>query len=204
LAFEDYAWDSPYKSNNPMIVYFSKEANNITMRLNPDKSLHESTDLIEEITKGLNPAFPVHLTFVSASYDTLLQKEKILGILSNLFGGLAIFVSCIGLFGLVAYSAEQRTKEFGVRKVLGASVGNLIQLLSFSFLKLIIVAICIAVPISYYTMANWLYRFEFHTNMSWWIVPVAALGTLSIAIITVGVQAYRTAKANPVDALKYE
>jgi putative ABC transport system permease protein len=203
-VFEDYAWDSPYKSNHPMIVYFSKDFGNITMRLNPEKNLHESIALIEKITKDLNPAFPVQLTFVSSSYETLLKKEKILGVLSNLFGGLAIFVSCIGLFGLVAYSAEQRTKEFGVRKVLGASVTNLIQLLSISFIKLIIVAIFIAVPISYYAMGKWLYRFEFHTNISWWIIPVAALGTLVIALLTVGAQAYRTAKANPVDALKYE
>jgi len=88
--------------------------------------------------------------------------------------------------------------------VLGASVSNLIQLLSVSFIKLIIVAICIAVPISYYAMGKWLYRFEFHTSISWWIIPVAAFGTLFIALITVGAQAYRTAKANPVDALKYE
>ena len=203
-VFEDYAWDSPYKSNHPMVVYFSKESSNVIMRLNPDKTLQESIENIEKITKAINPAYPVQLTFVNSSYDKLLQKEKTLGILSNLFGGLAIFVSCIGLFGLVAYSAEQRTKEFGVRKVLGASVTNLMQLLSLSFMKLIVVAIFIAVPISYYTMGRWLNNFEFHTKISWWIIPAATFGTLSIALITVGFQAYKTAKADPVDALKYE
>lgn len=146
-VFEDYAWDSPYKTNNPMVVHLNKEHNNVIMRLNPDKSLQENIETIEKITKESNPAYPVELTFVNSSYEKLLQKEKTLGLLSNLFGGLAIFVSCIGLFGLVAYSAEQRTKEFGIRKVLGASVSSLMQLLSLSFLKLIVVAIFIAVPI---------------------------------------------------------
>lgn len=203
-VFQDYAWSSPYQANNPMIVHFSKHAENVTMRLNPDRNLQESIKTIEQITKEVNPAYPVELSFVSSSFEKLLQKEKTLGILSNLFGGLAIFVSCIGLFGLVAFSAEQRTKEFGVRKVLGASVGNLMQLLSVSFLKLIVVAICIAVPISYYVMNTWLQRYEFRTDFSWWIIPVSAFGTLAIALITVSVQAYKTAKANPVDALKYE
>jgi putative ABC transport system permease protein len=203
-VFEDYAWDSPYKQNNPMIVYQTKEASNIVMRLNPDRNLQESMGIIERITKERNPAYPVQLSFVSSSYDKLLQKERTLGVLSNLFGSLAIFVSSIGLFGLVAYSAEQRTKEFGVRKVLGASISSLIKLLSISFMKLIVVAICIAVPISYYAMDKWLHRFEFHTTISWWIVPTAAMGTLLIALLTVGLQAYKTARANPVDALKYE
>ncbi|MGN7205643.1 ABC transporter permease [Pedobacter sp. SAFR-022] len=203
-VFEDYAWDSPYNSNNPMIVFFSNYAEHITMRLNPEKNLQESVKTIERITKEINPAYPVELNFVSSSFEKLLQKEKTLGILSNLFGGLAIFVSCIGLFGLVTFSAEQRSKEFGVRKVLGASVGNLMQLLSVSFLKLIVVAIFIAVPISYYVMNNWLHRYEFRTDFSWWIIPLSALGTLTIALLTLSVQAYKTAKANPVDALKYE
>ncbi len=203
-VFEDYAWDSPYNSNNPMIVFFSDYAEHITMRLNPEKNLQESVEAIEKITKEINPAYPVELKFVSSSFEKLLEKEKTLGILSNLFGGLAIFVSCIGLFGLVAFSAEQRTKEFGVRKVLGASVGNLMQLLSVSFLKLIVVAIFIAVPISYGVMNNWLQRYEFRTDFSWWIIPLSALGTLTIALLTVSVQAYKTARANPVDALKYE
>jgi len=117
---------------------------------------------------------------------------------------LAIFVSCLGLFGLVAYSAEQRTKEFGVRKVLGASVANLMQLLSVSFVKMIVISIVIAVPISYYAMNKWLAKFEFHTEFSWWIVPVAAFGTLLIALATISFQAFKSARANPVEALKYE
>ena len=204
-VFQDYIYDSPYKSNNPMVVVFDKNwANTVIMRLNPEKNLQQNLATIESITKEVNPAYPVEITFTNSSYSNLFQKEKTLGILSNLFGGLAIFISCLGLFGLAAYSAEQRTKEFGVRKVLGASVYSLMQLLSLSFIKMIVVAIVIAVPLAYYYMGLWLQRFEFHTDISWWIVLIAAAGTLAIAFLTVSFQAYKTATSNPVDALKYE
>ena len=204
-VFDDYVWDSPYKSNNPQIVYLtSGQTGVITMRLNNSNSLQTNIETISRIAKVFNPAYPTEITFINSLYQEKYKSEKTLGILSNLFGGLAIFVSCLGLFGLVAYSAEQRTKEFGVRKVLGASVANLMQLLSLSFIKMIIAAIIIAAPISYFAMGKWLSKFEFHTEISWWIIPVAAFATLSMALITVSFQAYKTAKANPVDALKYE
>ncbi|MBC6110004.1 ABC transporter permease [Pedobacter fastidiosus] len=204
-VFDDYVWDSPYKSNNPQIVYLtSGQTGTITMRLNNANNLQSNIETISRITKAFNPSYPTEITFINSLYQEKYKSEKTLGILSNLFGGLAIFVSCLGLFGLVAYSAEQRTKEFGVRKVLGASVANLMQLLSLSFIKMILVAIVIAVPISYFAMGKWLSNFEFHTEINWWIIPVAAIGTLSMALITVSFQAYKTAKANPVDALKYE
>ncbi|CAM4235709.1 ABC-type transport system, involved in lipoprotein release, permease component [Pedobacter westerhofensis] len=204
-VFEDYVWDSPYKANNPMIVNLNKKYPNvITMRLNAQRGLQENVETIERITKQLNPAYPVEVSFISSVYGDMFKQEKILGVLSNIFGALAVFISCLGLFGLVAYSAEQRTKEFGVRKVLGASVYSLMQLLSLSFIKMIAFAILIAVPLAYYGMGIWLQKFEFHTSISWWIITVAALGTLLIAFLTVSYQAYKTATSNPVDALKYE
>ncbi|MFC4211185.1 ABC transporter permease [Pedobacter lithocola] len=204
-VFDDYVWDSPYKSNNPQVVYLTTgQTGTITMRLNNANNLQSNIETINRITKSFNPSYPTEVTFINSLYQEKYKSEKTLGILSNLFGGLAIFVSCLGLFGLVAYSAEQRTKEFGVRKVLGASVANLMQLLSLSFIKMIGVAIVIAIPISYYAMGKWLNNFEFHTEITWWIMPLAAIGTLLMALITVSFQAYKTAKANPVDALKYE
>ena len=204
-VFEDYVWDSPYQTNHPMIVYFGKkETGVVTMRLNPQNSLHDNINKIENIAKQMNPSYPAEIKFTDSAYADLFQKEQRMGILSNLFGGLAIFISCLGLFGLATYSAEQRTKEFGVRKVLGASVYSLMQLLSLSFIKMIVVAILIAVPLAYYVMDVWLQQFEFHTGISWWIIVTAGAGTLSVAILTVSYQAYKTAVANPVDALKYE
>lgn len=204
-VFDDYVWDSPYKSNNPQVIFLNQhQTGTITMRLNNKNNLQRNIETISRITKAFNPAYPTEITFINSLYQEKYKSEKTLGILSNLFGGLAIFVSCLGLFGLVAYSAEQRTKEFGVRKVLGASVANLMQLLSLSFLKMIAVAIVIAIPISYFAMIKWLNNFEYHTEFSWWIMPVATFGTLLMALVTVSFQAYKTAKANPVDALKYE
>jgi len=204
-VFDDYVWDSPYKSNNPQIVYLtSGQTGTITMRLNAANSIQSNIEAIGKISKMFNPAYPTEITFINSLYQEKYKAEKTLGVLSNLFGGLAIFVSCLGLFGLVAYSAEQRTKEFGVRKVLGATLFNLMQLLSLSFIKMIVVSIIISVPLSYYLMNKWLMNFEFHTEISWWIIPVAGFGTLLMALITVSFQAYKSAKANPVDALKYE
>jgi putative ABC transport system permease protein len=205
-VFKDFLWDSPYHSARPMVINFDDEngRGNINMRLNPDKSLGRNIELISGLAKQMNPNYPVQISFVNELYNAKLQSEKILGILANLFGGIAILISCMGLYGLVAYSAEQRTKEFGVRRVLGASVGNIMNLLSLSFLKMVFVAACIGVPLAYYVMNRWLVNFEFRTTISLSIVLVSITGTALIAFFTVSFQAYKAAKANPVEALKYE
>jgi ABC-type antimicrobial peptide transport system permease subunit len=203
--FKDFLWDSPYQSGRQMVINFNKrEGGNINMRLNPANSLSKNVELISAIAKNINPTYPVEINFVNDLYSKKLQSEKILGILANIFGSLAILISCMGLYGLVAFSAEQRTKEFGVRRVLGASVSNIMKLLSVSFLKMVFVAACIGVPLAYYLMNKWLTSFEFRTTISISIVLVSIIGTAVIAFLTVGFQAYKAAKANPVEALKYE
>ncbi|HEY0174965.1 MAG TPA: FtsX-like permease family protein [Pedobacter sp.] len=204
-VFEDFIWGSPYEKGLPMIVSNNRQRGGyITMRLNPAHAGADNMAVITKIVKEINPDYPVDIAFVDQLYAEKLKAQKVLGILSNLFGGLAIFISCLGLFGLAAYSAEQRTKEIGVRKVLGASVSSLIQLLSFSFLKMVMIAVVIAVPVANYIMTGWLKDFEFHIAVSWVIILLAAMGTIVIAAFTVSFQAYKAAKANPVDALKYE
>lgn len=204
-VFKDFLWDSPYHSGRPMVINFSKNhGGTINMRLNPANSLSKNVELISAVAKSLNPSYPVEIKFVNDLYAAKLQSEKILGVLANLFGGIAILISCMGLYGLVAYSAEQRTKEFGVRRVLGASVGNIMELLSLSFLKMVFFAACISVPLAYYLMDKWLTNFEFRTTVSLSIIFVAIVGTAVVAFLTVGFQAYKAAKANPVEALKYE
>jgi putative ABC transport system permease protein len=204
-VFKDFIWDSPYHSGRQMVINFSKkERGNINMRLNPANSLSRNIELISAVVKKINPEYPVEIGFLNDLYARKLNSEKILGILANLFGGIAILISCMGLYGLVAYSAEQRTKEFGVRRVLGASVGNIMKLLSVSFLKMVFIAACIGVPLAYYLMNRWLSNFEFRTTISLSIVLAAIIGTAVIAFLTVSFQAYKAAKANPVDALKYE
>jgi len=204
-VFEDFILGSPFSSNKPLILHFNKEWNGVvTMRLNSGNSATANIAVIEKIVKEINPEYPVNIKFIDQLYALKLTDQRRLAILSNLFGGLAIFISCMGLFGLVSYSAEQRTKEIGVRKVLGASMSSLIGLLSFSFLKMVIIAIIISVPLADYIMSGWLQHFEFHIAVDWVVILLAATCTIGIALLTVSFQAYKAANANPVDALKYE
>jgi len=204
-VFRDFSWNSPYHSGRPMVINFNKaQGGNIKMRLNPANSLSRNVELISGVTRSINPNYPVEINFVDELYAAKLKSEKILGILANIFGGIAILISCMGLYGLVAYSAEQRTKEFGVRRVLGASVGSLMNLLSLSFLRMVLIAACIGVPLACYLMNRWLMNFEFRTIISWQVILASVAGIAVIALSTVSFQAYKAAKINPVEALKYE
>ena len=130
--------------------------------------------------------------------------EERIGKLATFFAGLAIFISCLGLFGLASFMAEQRTKEIGVRKVLGASVANLWGLLSKDFVLLVMVAFGIATPIAWYLMSNWLSKYEYRTEISWWIFAVSGAGALVITLLTVSFQAIKAALMNPVKSLRSE
>ncbi|MGZ3927093.1 MAG: ABC transporter permease, partial [Mucilaginibacter sp.] len=147
---------------------------------------------------------PPTIHFVDSEFEKKFENEKTLAMLANLFGGLAIIISCLGLFGLAAYAAEQRTKEIGVRKVLGASVRNLASLLSKDFLILVTIAIVIAVPASVWALGKWLNNYEYHVPLSWWIMALAGAITIAIALLTVSYQAIKAALANPVKSLRSE
>lgn len=203
-VFENIIWGNPSSVAAPMVIAFADISDIITMRLNPEKSLSQSVSLINKLVKEINPNFPVEIKFIDSLNETKLKNERILGSLANLFGCLAVFISCLGLFGLSAFSMTQRIKEIGVRKILGASMSELMSLLSVSFIKLIGIAILIAIPISYYMMDSWLQHFELRTSLSWWLFVLTAILTLLVSILTISWQTYRAAKANPVDALKYE
>jgi len=204
-VFQDYVWDSPYRSSVPMIIGYDPGATGtIVIRLTSTQSLSNSTATITDIAKSLNPMYPANLKLTSASYTEMMQKEKRLGTLSNVFGGLSVFISCMGLYALVAFSAQQRTKEFGIRKVLGANNVTLVTLLSVSFIKLILIALLIAIPLSCYLMQKWMGNFEYQAGISWWIITLTVIGTLFIAMITISLQAYKSATANPLQALKHE
>lgn len=203
-VFDDIVWDNPSKVAAPMVIAYADISDVITMRLNPDKSLSESTSIINKLVKELNPNFPVEIKFIDGLNEIKLKNEKILGTLANLFGCLAIFISCLGLFGLSSFSTAQRIKEVSIRKILGASITELMTLLSLSFLKLIFIAIVIAIPVAYYIMNNWLMHFELRTSLNLWVFIATATLTLLISILTITWQTYRAAKTNAVDALKYE
>ena len=132
------------------------------------------------------------------------NDEKRIGNLATFFSILAIFISCLGLFGLASFVAEQRTKEIGIRKVLGATIYNLWQMLSKEFVVLVLIACLIAVPLAYYSLNNWLQNYEYRTTISWWVFAIAIGGALLITLLTVSFQAIKVAIANPVKSLRTE
>jgi len=159
---------------------------------------------IEAVWKGVNPNHPFEYHFLDETYDTLYTQEKRTSTLFNYFTVLAISISCLGLFGLAAFVAENRTKEIGIRKVLGASVSGIVTLLSKDFVKLVLLGNVIAWPIAYYMMKNWLQDFAYRINIGWWVFALAGGVALLIALLTVSIQAIKAALANPVEALRYE
>lgn len=140
----------------------------------------------------------------SGVFAQKFESEKTLGILANLFGELAIFISCLGLFGLILFTTEQRNREIGIRKVLGASLGQLMILVSKDFVIFVLLAAIIACPIAYHLMKGWLKDFDYRITLGWGVFVFALLMALIIALISVSWQAWKSASANPVEALKYE
>jgi putative ABC transport system permease protein len=204
-VYKDFVWGSPYEKTRPMVTqYIAGNGSTIGLRLNQNKSISANIEAINKALKTLNPAYPPTVKFVDSDFEKKFQNEKLLATLSNLFGGLAIIISCLGLFGLAAYAAEQRVKEIGVRKVLGASVINLAGLLSKDFLKLVAIAIVLAVPVSIWAMNKWLQKYEYRITLSWWMLALASAITVIIAIATVSYQAIKAALANPVKSLRSE
>ncbi|MCI0513504.1 hypothetical protein L0128_09855, partial [candidate division KSB1 bacterium] len=165
------------------------------------------SDVIAHI-KGVwletNPLTPFEYHFLDDTVDLHYQNEQRLGTLINYFSFMAIFISCLGLFGLALFSAEARTKEIGIRKILGATVSGVTILLNQEFAKWILLANLIAWPIAYYAMNRWLQNFAYHIEISWWVFVLAGGLTFLIALLTISTQAIKTALINPVEALRYE
>jgi len=159
---------------------------------------------VESKWKSMVPAQPFNYSFMNADFDKIYIAEQQTGKLFITFAVFAIFIGCLGLFGLVTYAAEQRTKEIGVRKVLGASVGGIVTMLSKDFAKLVLIAAVIAFPVAWWAMHEWLQSFAYRTTISWWIFIVAGAAAILIALITVSFQATKAAVANPVKSLRTE
>ncbi|QMU31214.1 ABC transporter permease [Adhaeribacter radiodurans] len=175
----------------------------VLIRTEPGKTKEALTNL-EKVTRKYNPGYPFEYKFLDEVFEEQYKSEMTIGTLINCFAGLAIFISCLGLFGLALFTAEQRTKEIGVRKVLGASVVNIVALLSKDFLKLVVLANVLAWPLAWWAMSKWLQNFAFRADLGWWIFALAGVATLGIALLTVSFQAVRSAVANPVNSLRSE
>jgi ABC-type antimicrobial peptide transport system permease subunit len=159
---------------------------------------------LEIISHELNPAYPFTFGFLDEDLNNLYRSEQQMGRIFNLFAVLAIFISFLGLFGLAAYIAEQRTKEIGIRKVLGATVINMVVMLSKDFLKLVVLAIVIASPFAWWAVNKWLQHFAYHIDIEWWMLVMAGLVAIVIALLTVSSQAIKAALMDPVKSLQSE
>ena len=203
---KDFVVESAYQKVAPMIFYpsYRDGSSVIIARLNPNQNISSSLGTIDYLVKQIEPDYPVNRKFVDESFEIKFQNEKLLGTLSNWFGGFAIFISCLGLLGLVLFMAEQRKKEISIRKVLGASTANILTLLNKDFIKLVAIANLIAFPLAYIIVNKWLSAFEYRISISALPFIVAIALSVIIAILTVSVQSIKVAKANPIDALKYE
>jgi ABC-type antimicrobial peptide transport system permease subunit len=159
---------------------------------------------LETLHNKLNPDFVFAHQFANEEYAYSYEREQVVKKLSGYFAFLAIFISCLGLLGLIIFTSEQRTKEVGIRKVLGANVSQIVTLLSKDFMKLIIIAIIVSTPVAYYFMSEWLQGFEYHIGIEWWMFAIAASGAILLAILTISFQAIKTARENPVKSLRTE
>lgn len=202
---KDFIVGSPYDPVSPMVIEGPKAPLMVMhVRFNPQNSMTENLTGAEQVFKTYNPFYPFSYTFVDESYAAKFRIEQRTAKLTGLFSGLTIFISCLGLFGLAAYTAEQRRKEIGIRKVLGANVNSIVRLLSKDFVQLVAIAFIIASPIAYYVMDRWLQDFVYRVSVGWGVFAITGLLAVSIAILTVSFQAVKAAVANPVDSLRNE
>ena len=205
-VIKDFILQSPYAPIVPMIISGPGISifNTLHIRLNSANRTADNLAKAEAIFKEYNPAYPFEYNFIDVEYARKFQEEKTIGSLSSWFAMLTIFISCIGLFALVAYMAENRRKEIGIRKVLGASIFDIVSLLSKEFLVLVTISLIIALPVAWWVMNQWLSDYAYRTNIPWWLLIAVATLTICIALITVGWQAVKAATANPVKAIKSE
>jgi len=205
-VIKDFVQQSPFDPINPLVIEGAHGLwTSIThIKFNPNLSTSEALKKTEQVYKEFNPDYPFDYEFIDAEYALKFDEFQKTGKLATLFAGLTIFISCLGLFGLAAYMAEMRTKEIGVRKVLGASVLSVTTMLSKEFILLVTISCLIAFPLAYWAMNNYLSSFAYRINIGWEIFAITAILTIAITILTVSYQSIKAALANPVDSLRDE
>jgi ABC-type antimicrobial peptide transport system permease subunit len=204
-VMNDIIMGSPYHPAAPTLFLFRPErADNILVRLPQEVSLSQVMKGIEGVFKEYNPAFPFSFDFVDETFSDKLAVEELTGKLANLFAILAIVISCLGLFGLSAYAAEQRTKEVGIRKVLGATLTGIVSLFSKDFSKLVVIAFLLAAPLTWWIMNQWLLQYSYRVEVEWWMLASTGGLTLLLTWLIVGLQAAKAAAVNPARSLRNE
>jgi putative ABC transport system permease protein len=198
---KDFNFQSLHSPIKGLVLYPEMRARRLLVRVT-GQHLPETLSFLESTWKQLEPGIPYEVQFLDTNYNRLYAAEQRLGIIMNLFSGIAIILACLGLFGLSSYAAKQRVREIGIRKVLGASLSSLAVLLSADFIRLALVAIAVALPLSWWVMRWWLEDYVYRTTMDWWIFALSAMLVIGITLATVSIQAVKTALLNPVKNLK--
>ena len=202
---KDFHFASMHQAIEPIIIALDDKRQWGTMLVRIEKGkTREGLAGLEKIYKALNPKFPFTYKFSDLEFERLYKSEQVISRLVNYFAFLAIFISCLGLFGLATFTAEQRIKEIGVRKVLGATIPNIFSLMSTNFLRPVVIAMFIAFPVAWYMMNNWLQDFAYKIDIEWWMFAIAGLLTIVIALLTISYQSIRSAVSNPIKSLRTE
>lgn len=205
-VFKDFIFGSPYDKISPMVVFGPKYPwfNVINMKLNPNRDMSKNIEDMRRIYTKYNPLYPFEYHFTDEDYKRKFDDTQRTATLTRLFAGLTILISCLGLFGLAAYMAENRIREIGIRKVLGASILKIAALLSRDFLLLVFIALLIATPVAWYGMNEWLQGYTYRIDVEWWVFVAAGVLSMLIALLTVSYQAIKAAMSNPVKCLRTE
>jgi ABC-type antimicrobial peptide transport system permease subunit len=202
---DNVVMESPFKPVDPVMTFYNSNVSSfVSIRLKDDANLQKSLASMEKIFNQYNPAFPFTYSFVDEEFSKKFVNEQLISRITNIFAGLAIFICCIGLAGLASFTIEKRTREIGIRKVLGASVQQLLALISQEFLKLVVIAFVIAVPISWWLMHNWLENYDFRVQITWWLFCSVGLLVLLLALAVVCANTMKAALRNPVTTLRTE
>ncbi len=202
---KDYLYNDMYGKADPLLIYnHPADTRVLTIRLKNGANKQDAIVKAGNIVKADSPGYPFDYQFVDNDFDELFKTETLTGSLAGVFAALAVFISCLGLFGLAAYTAERRIKEIGIRKVLGATVAGLTGLLSKDFLKLVCISCLIAFPVAWWAINNWLQTYQYRISIQWWVFAMAGVISLVIALATVSFQAVKAAVANPVMSLRSE
>jgi ABC-type antimicrobial peptide transport system permease subunit len=200
---KDFHYESLYKMVGPLFISFRKNNQNILARISPGTE-NETITKIGNLYRAYNHGLPFEYKFLDEGYHNLYAAEERVSALSKWVAGIAVLISCLGLFGVAAFMVQRRQKEIGIRKVIGASVSHLTTLLSADFIKLVLIAFLIAVPVSWWVLTKWLQNFAYHVSLEYLTFLIPGIVILFIALVTVSSQTVRSALANPVNSLRSE
>jgi putative ABC transport system permease protein len=202
-VYKDFNWSSAHAPIENALFTLTPAGGQLSIKVSTG-NLPQTLATIERIYRTLFPGNPFSYSFVDEKFAEQYRNDRRFAALFSVFAGLAILIACLGLFGLASFATRQRTKEIGIRKVLGASVAGIVALLSKEFVKLVLLANIVAWPIAYLVMNKWLQDFAYRIAIGWWVFALAGSAALLIALVTVSTQAFKAALANPVEALRYE